>query len=209
MNISELIFVNEPTKQINITFQTKTITLDIDTNDNITYVQIIHDNKKIFLMLIFKNTKCGTLETITCTNEYSGTFLLNLALYIGNQCNLKVLKLIDRSKIRNIKHGKHDETIEEKLIIVRSFQCKYTSWYEDFGFKFNKISLQYRLHSAMKNLHDICIPELFEGYLGDHMLKIRHDADIYRKMYDQIKPYCNHIYDIIIKCLRKDLIYHF
>ena len=170
------------------------------------------DKDEYFGLCIFEEDDklIGSLESIERTDSYSGTFLVKLGLDLGRHFKLHHLKLIDRSKI--IHYG-----FKERLITLRAFQGKYTSWYETFGFKFAKLSHQEACHQAMRELHDMQIPSLFEGCLGDYMLQIRgQDAtprmekegvSAYETVYQDIFLICNFLYSTIVKALRRDLVY--
>ena len=111
------------------------------------------------------------------------------------------ITLIYRSHVRN---GDYIE----KLVFLRAFQEKFSSWYETFGFVFQKEKDRMLLYQSMRELYALYIPEISSECLDPHMLSIRKNSTLYKDTYDILKK--NKIYqnlsDKIIKSLRKDLI---
>ncbi len=154
------------------------------------YVTIRHDHiKPCFELLIYRNSATlDTLEAAYCplNIEKKGTWLVKLAIEISRCLNLKNIKLLDRAYVRN-------GTFKEKLIVLRAFEGRYTSWYEIFGFKVSE-----DVAVTMQNIHDFVINDTTVGFL---MTALRSDHEKYEKQYKELNN--NPQFQILMTRLRK------
>lgn len=188
-------------RKLHVCFQNRDIWLEISKVDMI----CLRTKDKSFEMYIYSEggKLWGALETVKSTADFTGTFLVELSIKLAQALSLVAIKLIDRSKV--VTKG-----FVEKLVIVRAFQGKYSSWYETFGFVFQREKDREMLRQSLEELHDLSVPEIStEECLGSYMLKIRDDLEMYRDAYKVLNKNRSfqHMLHKIVKSLRRDLIY--
>ena len=189
-------------QKLHVCFQMKDIWLEISKVDMI----CLRTKDKSFEMYIYKEEGkfWGALETVKSAVDFTGTFLVELSIKLARALSLVGIKLIDRSKVMN-------GVFAEKLVLIRAFQGKYSSWYETFGFVFQREKDRVLLCQSLKDLHDLSVPEISaEECLGSYMLRIRDkSSEMYKNTYKELNrnPSFQQVLNRIVKSLRRDLIY--
>lgn len=146
-----------------------------------------------FIIMVQKSNVYGYLDMVkvlpNCIipSSKSGTWMVNLVSALGKSLGLYYIELVDRAKVKNKDH------IEEKLWLIRVYSGKYSSWYEEFGYRFVK---NHNVENSMKALHDLKIlfmkkdfPEITKNTkLGPFALKLWNSPQkIYEKFYNILK----------------------
>lgn len=136
-----------------------------------------------------------------------GTWLLRLAISLSQSLGLPYIKLIDRAKII-------DQGYNHKLLFIRIFQGKLSSWYQKFGFvlKLGKSKyLQENLLTDMNFLYstNLDINGQMITHLGSYMIQLwKSDKTEYGKILNTIAshPVTKQSYNNIKKAYSQEFI---